>query len=103
MTATAQKRHLIWHLREWREHVGLTQEQLAERVNTNKGQISKLETGGQRLNDDWILKLSSALNIEPGDLLRHPTDITLPDLLRGATEEQRQAVRRMVAGFLNRA
>lgn len=48
------RRHapIRWFLREWRDHFGLTQEQLAERMDTTRGQVNKLENGKQRMNDD---------------------------------------------------
>ena len=61
-------------------------------VGTNKGQISKLENEKQRKNDDWILKLSTALNVSPADLLRSPYDPSVKNLWEIASEEDRQVV-----------
>lgn len=90
MDRIGRKSPVRWYLREWREFRGFTQEQLAERMDTNKGQVSKLETGAQRLNDVWISRAAHALAVEPGDLLRDPARPTADDLLRGATPEKRR-------------
>jgi len=70
-----QKRSFF--LREWRKHRGLTQEQLASRLETSKGYISDLERGVRRYNQDILEALAKALNCEPADfLVRDPTDPT---------------------------
>ena len=58
-----------WYLAEWREYREMTQEALAAAVNTNKGQISGLESGGKRWNRDWLYKLSAVLECEPAELV----------------------------------
>jgi transcriptional regulator with XRE-family HTH domain len=58
-------------LREWRQLKGLTQDQLAERLNTSKSVISELESGKKRWNQDHLGELAFALGCDPEDLL-HP-------------------------------
>jgi len=66
-----------FYLREWRKHRGLTQDQLAGRLDTSKGYISDLERGVRRYNQDILEALADALNCEPADLLiRDPSDPT---------------------------
>jgi transcriptional regulator with XRE-family HTH domain len=67
-------------LRAWREHRGMTQEELAEKVGTSANQISYLEHGERGLSAKWLRRLAPALNTTPGHLLEHdpnelPTDI----------------------------
>ena len=59
------------HLRAWREFRGLTQEQLAEEVDTAGNVIGLLETGERGLSHKWLLKLAPALGTTPGFLLDH--------------------------------
>jgi transcriptional regulator with XRE-family HTH domain len=92
-----------WRIREWRDHRGLTQEQLAERANMTKSMISEIESGKKRLHDDHIAALSFALGVEePGDLLRNPRTPTPDDLLRGASPEQRQEITDFVEFIMRR-
>jgi len=66
-----------FYLREWRKHRGLTQEQLASRLDTSKGYISDLERGVRRYNQDILESLAEALNCTPADfLIRDPSDPT---------------------------
>lgn len=91
---------LRWYLAEWRDYLRLTQEQVANQIGTNKGQIAKLETGRQRMNDRWIHDLSQTYGIRPGQLLEPPGRATLDDLLTDATPEEITTIRSMVALML---
>lgn len=64
-----------WYLKEWRKHRGLTQERLADRLETTKGFISQLENGHRGYTQRLLERLADALMCEPADLLiRNPTD-----------------------------
>lgn len=93
MDRIGNRRAVRWYLKEHRERRGLTQEQLAERLSTNKGQVSKLETGAQRMNDDWAGRISYALSVDPWQLLRHPDAPDPADLLNGLLDQDRERVR----------
>ena len=58
-----------WFLKEWRKHRGLSQEKLAERLGIYKGDVSNLETGKRRYNQDILAALAQALECEPADLI----------------------------------
>lgn len=55
-----------WFLREWRLKRGLTLEELAERTNTNmsRSDVSKLELGKRRWNEDQLWEFAHALDVE---------------------------------------
>ena len=64
------------HLRAWREFRGLTQAQLAEKVETSDNVISVLESGARGLSDKWLRKLAPPLGTTPGFLLDYdPGDL----------------------------
>lgn len=71
-------------LAQWRKDRELTQEQLAERVGTYKGQISNWENGNRSLSFDVLSALAEALNIEPMDIFRDPKRPSADELLRDA-------------------
>lgn len=56
-------------LNEARTRVGLTQAQLAERVNTTQSQIQRLESGQRKLSLEWARRLAPHLQIDPIQLL----------------------------------
>lgn len=67
-----RKRHF---LKEWRRYRGLTQEQLAERIDTSASTISQLETGKQGYTQRTLEELALALATEPASLLaENPAD-----------------------------
>ena len=68
-----------YFFREWRDYRGLTQAQLAERVDMSTSFISQLERGEQGFTDSTLALLAEALQCEPGDLLmRNPIDTETP-------------------------
>ena len=51
-------------VRRTRQIVGLTQDELAKRVRTNKSTISRLENGNQNLTTKTLLRIATALGGE---------------------------------------
>lgn len=100
MARIGPKKPVRWFLLEWREYKGLTQEQVAERMDTNKGQVQKLENGKQRMNDRWIAGFAHAFDIEPSRLLQHPESPSADELLRQASPEQRRQVQAVIEAIL---
>ena len=80
----------VYYFRAWRKYRGLTQEQLAERVEMSVSSISQIETGQQGFTDSTLQALAHALQCEPGDLLsRDPrAEGTIVDLLRLIDEKK---------------
>jgi transcriptional regulator with XRE-family HTH domain len=103
MDRIGNNRALRWYLVEWRKKRGLTQEDVANRCETNKGQISKLERGELQMNDRWIADLAHAYDIEPFQLLQHPDRPTADDLLKNVTAEDIVTVRQAIAMLLRKA
>lgn len=65
------------YLQAWRKFRRMTQDELAERVNTTKAVISLLESGQRPLSAKWLRKLAPVLKTTPGHLLDHdPEDIS---------------------------
>lgn len=63
----------VWNvgnrLKELRERAGLTQAQLAARVNSGRSTIVKLERGERPLNNRWLERLANQLGCAPVDIL----------------------------------
>ena len=76
-------------LREWRKHRGLTQQQVADRLETNKGNVANWENGKRGIGADVQAALAEALSIDPQDLFRDPAQPSADALLRNATPEVR--------------
>lgn len=82
---------------EWRKKKGLTQEQVAARLDSDKGSISMMERGKKRATDKKIFAFAEALGISPEQLFRHPDAPTIDDLLRDTSAETREHIRGLVA------
>lgn len=52
-------------IRDLRTAAGLSLEDLARATGTSNQQISRLEKGERRLTEDWMKRISSALNVPP--------------------------------------
>lgn len=75
------------YLCEWREHKGLTQEQLGARLGVTGVTVSRWETGKSKLSDPVRDAVAEALGIEPEDLYRHPDRPSADALLRDQPPE----------------
>ena len=100
VTRIGPKRPRRLYLQAWRESRGLTQQQLAERVETGKDQISRWESGKRGMSAGVIAALEEALQLEPGDLFRDPAQPSVDELLRNASPEERQRVFSVVQALL---
>lgn len=66
-------------VREWRKFRRLTQEQLAEQLDTTKANISRIENLHQGYTQDFLEACAEILKTEPAALLtRNPFDDTAP-------------------------
>ncbi|WP_354505282.1 helix-turn-helix transcriptional regulator [Limibacillus sp. MBR-115] len=61
-------------IRETRKTRGLTQEELAERIDKAASTISEFERGNIMPHLSTLYAMAAALNVEPGDLLPALTD-----------------------------
>ena len=52
-------------VRAWREYLGLTQSEVAARVNITQAALSQMESGDKKLRKNTIEKLSKALGLRP--------------------------------------
>jgi transcriptional regulator with XRE-family HTH domain len=57
------------NLREAREHLGLTQEQVAERSGVHATEVSRIEAGKRDPQVSTVLRLAKAVEVRPGQLL----------------------------------
>jgi Predicted transcriptional regulators len=61
-------------IKEWRRYRGLTQEQLASRLDVDRTTVSKIEGAKQEYSQGFLEAAAHALRCEPADLImRDPT------------------------------
>lgn len=91
------------YLKAWREYRGLSQDELAEKVETTKSVISLLENEKRPLSSKWLRKLAEALETQPGHILDHdpnelPADIF--DLWGSIAKTDRAQAARVLRSFV---
>ena len=57
------------YIREWRKHRGLSQEQLAGRIDKDQSYLSKIERFKHEYNQAFLEAVAYALMCEPADLI----------------------------------
>lgn len=67
---SAEYRLLCKLLREARERAGLTQEDVAKRLNRPQSYVSKYESGERRLDVIEFLTITRVLSVEPREVFR---------------------------------
>ena len=68
-------------LKAWREFRKLTQQELADLVDTNANMIGYLESGERGLSAKWLRRLAPALDTTPGMLLDHDPQTLDSDII----------------------
>lgn len=97
------------YLKEWREKAGLTQEQLADRIDTTKGTISRWENDKAKSkehrapSDDALTALAEALDIEKQDLFRDPERPSIDALLRMVPDSKQLEIIEVVKVLIKQA
>ena len=87
------------YIRAWREHRNLTQQQLADRMQTTRETVSRVENGLVPYNQDFIEVCANALNCSPSDLLDHNPQLenAVSELHRIVMEASTDDQRRILA------
>lgn len=91
------------HLKAWRVHRKLTQDQLAEKVGTSKSVISDLENEKRQLSPKWLRRLAPVLNTTAGHLLDHDpseTNAEILDIWAGIDARDRDQAARVLRSFM---
>lgn len=87
------------YVAEWREAKGLTQKQLAERLESDVMTVSRWELGKVAISTDALAALAEALGgdlMEPEDLYHHPDQPTPNQLLRGQAPDIIDSAMKMI-------
>jgi len=89
-------------VKEWREHRGLTQDRLAERIGVTGGAISQLETRQTGYTQGMLEALADALNCHVADLLTYSPQAVkdLRGIWSAIPEEDREQALRVLKSFV---
>lgn len=84
------------YVKEWLDYRNTTAAHLADQLEVNAGQISKLMNGRQRYNQDWLERIAYALECDVQDLYRPPSDPKANELLAKMEPEVRERAMRLL-------
>lgn len=101
VTLIGPKRPFKIYIREWREKFGLTQSDLADRIESNKTSVSRWETGARDTTTQVLAAIAYALGIEVPDLFRHPDQPSADSLLIRASPGQAETAVKLVKTFID--
>jgi transcriptional regulator with XRE-family HTH domain len=93
------KRVIRLFIPEWRVHMGLTQQQLADRLETTHVTISRWETRKRQPDLAAQEAIAEALGIDVTDLRRHPDQPSADALLRGQPPEVVEQALKLIAAI----
>ena len=80
--------------KEWRVHRGLSQELLADRLETSVASISRIESGTQPYTQDVLEALAEALMADPASLLmRNPEE---PEAIWSIWDQAKKGERQLI-------
>jgi transcriptional regulator with XRE-family HTH domain len=89
------------YLKEWRIKRGLTQLQLARRLNTSKGHISRYERGERGMTLLVQSRLMRALDIKPAQFFMDPDEPSADVLLEQVTPKERDRLIRVLRTLID--
>jgi transcriptional regulator with XRE-family HTH domain len=84
------------YIREWMKKKGVTQEQMAGRLDVSQGTVSKMLKKSSVLTEYYLVGIAQALSLSVSDLFRDPNRPTQEELLEGLSDDQRQTVITMI-------
>lgn len=85
-------------LRQWRQHRGLTLEQLADRLNMTASHLSMLERGHRAYTQDTMEAIADALQTDVASILmRDPSD---PEQIWSIWEQAKPGQRKQIVDVM---
>lgn len=89
------------YLREWRDFKDVTQEKLAERLETSAATISRYEAGKINLSVEKLQQIADALGCAPDDFFHDPNgrDYQAWRIIQGMKPSDQERALRMLEAF----
>lgn len=81
-------------IKQWREHRGLSQAQLADRLDTSESSISRIESGTQPYTQDVLEAIAEALQTDVASLLMR--DPSTPEAMWSIWDQAQPGQRKMI-------
>ena len=91
------------YLREWRKFRHMTQQELADALDTSKSVISDMERGELQLSPKWLRRIAPILDTQPGYILDHdPNELNndIIDIWAHIDAKDRDQAARVLRSFM---
>ena len=94
------------NLYKFRKSIGLTQAEVAEKADLSDRTYADIERGSVTMRVGSLLKICSALNITPNDILVSDSDPIITEkefvsLLKSCSSKEKETVLKLLAVYLN--
>ena len=94
------------NLYKFRKSIGLTQAEVAEKADLSDRTYADIERGSVTMRVDSLLKICSALNITPNDILVLDNDPVITEneiisLLKPCSSKEKETVLKLLGVYLN--
>lgn len=96
VTRIGPRRPRRTYIAEWRESRGLTQMEMAARLETTDVTISRWETGKRQPDINALAAIAEALDVDLTDLYRHPDQPSADALLRDQPQDVREQAIKLI-------
>jgi DNA-binding XRE family transcriptional regulator len=104
LTGMVTKNPSHLYIKEWMEHLGVSDETMAGLLGIERTSVWRLYTEQNRLNPEKILAFSNALGLNQITQLYFPPDVqSLDAIVKGASNEQRAMAADVVRRIMERA
>lgn len=94
------RKHL--YIEEWMAHRGLSDEQVAGRLEVARETVTRYRSQQHRLNPDKIAAIANALDCEPEELWRPPGHPSLDAMVKDAPDDLRATAADIVKRLVGR-
>lgn len=92
MASIRKGARLHYYIKEWMEHLGISDEKLAARMGVSRTTVWKRYSQQHRLTPQKVAQIADALERHPNELLFPPEVPSLDALAEGASKEERAAM-----------
>ena len=78
------------NVKYYREKYGLSQEEVANKVGTVKGTVSKYERGERKINGFYLVKFAKLFNVSPEAILGEENNSTIVNSIKSKNDLRKE-------------
>jgi len=102
VTRIGGKRRQHLYLAEWREHLNLSPQKVADRLGVSRETVWRWENEQHRLNPEKIAALADAYDIEPEQFWRLPTRPSIDAMVKDQDQNTHETAVDLIRSLVKR-